>query len=272
MSRGGWLALAIVMGCNARHADEPASVATPVSTAPSPTQAPPAATQRHVIREAELRLRTENPRAVADRAIRIAAAAGGFVLGSDARIVGRQGGEVDLQLRVPEAKLDAVLAELRGLSEVLIEKVSGQDVTEEFVDVSAHLRADRALEARLLALLEKTAALRDLLVVEQELARVRGAIGQKEGRIRYLEARTQMAAIHLVAEAPMQPYDPPSESIASRFANAARRSLDLMVGIMEGTIVAMGFALPLLAFGLPLAVLARALRRRRIAVRAAGSV
>jgi Domain of unknown function (DUF4349) len=264
------LMLAVVMGCSMRDAAEPASVVASVAAAPAQTEA--AAAKRYVLREAELRLRAQNPRRVADRATKVAAAAGGFVIDSESRTVDGHTGAVALQLRVPEAKLDAVLAELRGLSEVLVEKVTGQDVTEEFVDVSAQLRAERALEARLLALLENTAALKDLLLVEQELARVRSSIEQKDGRVRYLEARTQMAAIHLVAEAPLQPFIAPSESLASRFVNAAHRSLELAFDVTEGLIAAIGFALPLLAFGLPFAVAFRRLRRRRMAVPAAGNV
>jgi Domain of unknown function (DUF4349) len=262
---------AVVMGCSMRDAAEPPSVAASVAAAPAKPE-PAAAAKRYVMREAELRLRAEDPRAVADRAAKVAVSAGGFVLDSESRSVDGVAGEVDLQLRIPETQLDTVLAELRGLAEVLVEKVTGQDVTEEFVDVSAQLRAERALEARLLALLENTAALEDLLLVEQELARVRGAIEQKEGRIRYLEARTQMAAIHLVAEAPLRPFVAPSESLASRFANAARSSLELAFDVTEGLITATGFALPLLVFGLPLALAFHRLRRRRIAVPAAGSV
>lgn len=184
-------------GAGVESAPEPVSAAVAASTAVAITDRSARGAERLVIREAQLRLRSANPRTVADSAARIAGAAGGFVLTSDVQGVDGKVREVTVDLRVPEATLDGTLRKLRALGTVMRETVTGQDVTEEFVDVSARLRAQTTLEARLLSLLEGSAQMRDMLTVEQELARVRGDIERMQGRIRYLKERSQLSSIHL---------------------------------------------------------------------------
>jgi hypothetical protein len=271
-----WLLLCALLGCSLRQSDAWEAAQAPVaaktasdSSAEAPGTAgassPPGnlAAERMVIREASLRLRSKDPKKAADEAARIAAAVGGFVLESELRTVSDQVHEVEVQLRVPQHALDPTLKKLRGLGALLLENVSGQDVTEEFVDVQARLRAERALEVRLLSLLQGSAALKDLLAVEQELARVRGDIEQKEGRIRYLEERTRMASIQIVVEAPDQPLMAPAQSIASRLGNAFRRSLELAISVTEFFIQAAGAVLPLLLLALGATIVLRRLVVKR---------
>lgn len=54
-------------------------------------------------------------------------------------------------LRVPEPAFDEVLRSLRKLGTLREENTTGQDLTEEFVDTEARLRALRKLEARLVS-------------------------------------------------------------------------------------------------------------------------
>ena len=64
------------------------------------------------------------------------AASGGFVLNSELRGTDGEPREVELQLRVPQQNLDAILERLRTLGTVLQERTTGQDVTEEFDEPS----------------------------------------------------------------------------------------------------------------------------------------
>jgi hypothetical protein len=273
-----WVLLWALVGCSTheRVAPHEESAGTATHTAVSRAAVDPKAARasgapgnlaadRLVIREASLRLRSANPRKTADEAARIANAAGGFVLNSELRTVDDHVREVEVQLRVPQQSLDVTLRELRRLGTVLLERVLGEDVTEEFVDVSARLRAQRTLEGRLLALLQSSAALKDMLIVEQELARVRTDIEQQEGRIRYLEERSRMASIQVVALAPEQPLVASTQRVGSRFSNAFRRSLEVAVSVTEFLITAAGFMLPLVLCGIALAGPVLWMRRRRIA-------
>src|SRR5205823_10851551 len=75
--------------------------------------------------------------------------------------------------------------------------VSAEDVGEEYVDVAARMANARRLESRLIDLLAaRTGKLKDVLDVEQELARVREEIERYEGRLRYLKAHSRFQHAH----------------------------------------------------------------------------
>jgi len=78
-----------------------------------------------------------------------------------------------------------------------LRRVTGQDVSEEFVDLEARTRNLERHEAQLLSFMGKAQKVADLVSLEQELARVRGEIERLSGRIRFLRARTEMAGIQV---------------------------------------------------------------------------
>jgi Domain of unknown function (DUF4349) len=266
-----WMLVVALLGCSA----EAPSAAGPAHEAPAEAGSKTfaaadtqGATERLIVREAQLRLRATDPRRVADAVGRLTAATGGFVLDSDVRTTEGVVEGAELDLRVPQASLDGLLGRLRALGTVLAESVTGRDVTEEFVDVSARLQAERVLEARLLALAEHSAALKDLLVVEQELTRVRSAIEQKEGRVRYLTERARLASIVVVVEAAAPAPVWSSARLGPRFVEAFRRSSAGAIAVTEALVSAAGFVVPIVPLLLP----AFWLRRRRIARRLAAGV
>lgn len=284
MNRSLWLLLVCALGCSAREAPRAASTmaaaeapveASAVLEAPAgsaerggeggPSSAQKAA--RAVIRSAALHLSHEAPAGVTERAASLARAAGGYVLDGSTQTAQGSVLRSTVVLRVPEPAFEATLAGLRELAALREESITGQDVTDEFVDTEARLRALRTLAARLLGLLEQSGKLSDLLQVEQELARVNAEIERHEGRLRYLRERTAMATITLTVHAPEQPYVPPSESVVSRLRNALHAGAELAVSVLEAGIVALGFALPAAAglalFGGPALWLARRWRRRQ---------
>ncbi|MBI3458271.1 MAG: DUF4349 domain-containing protein [Candidatus Rokubacteria bacterium] len=98
---------------------------------------------------------------------------------------------------VPPAEFGRTLRDLDGLGRATSRQISGQDVSEEFVDLEARVRNLERHEGQLLAFMGKAQKLVDLLSIEQELARVRGEIERLSGRIRFLSARTEMAAVQV---------------------------------------------------------------------------
>jgi hypothetical protein len=94
------------------------------------------ATERKIIRNADLTLETESPSEGQRKVAAIAEARGGFVVTSDARQRQTDGESrpemvVTVVARVPAAQFTAALEEIRALgSRVHQEKITGQDVTE----------------------------------------------------------------------------------------------------------------------------------------------
>lgn len=109
-------------------------------------------------------------------------------------------------IRVPAARFGEALSELRKLAwKVQQESTSGEDVTDQYVDLEARLKAQKATEEELLALLrevrqsegnaqEKAEA---ILSIYQRLTEVRTQIEQLQGQMQYLEKMSAMATITL---------------------------------------------------------------------------
>ncbi len=108
-----------------------------------------------------------------------------------------------LQIKVPAARFDSLLAGLAPLGRVESVQVNAQDVGEEYADIQARLGNLRRLEARLIELLaNRTGKLSDVLNVERELARVRGEIEQIEGRQRFLQHSVVLSVLQLTLHEP----------------------------------------------------------------------
>lgn len=150
---------------------------------------------RKVVKSADIGLRVEDVRGSAARVQDVADQVGGGILNSN--VNERNGGTfAELLLSVPAEEFDNVLGKLRDLpGKVTSDSVSGQDVTEEFVDLESRERNLLAAEESLLKLFEQSEIVKDTLVVERELTNVRGQIEQVQGRLKFLEGRTAFSQI-----------------------------------------------------------------------------
>lgn len=210
---------------------------------------------RKIVKTAELGVRAEDVRESAEEAQRVVANYGGTVLSSR---VSRGDGSVyaDLTLSVASPDFEAALEELRGLGKkVTTDAVSGEDVTEEFVDLESRERNLLAAEESLLGLYDKAESVGDTLAVERELTNIRGQIEEVQGRIKYLEQRTAYSRITLDIEPVAPPPRPPEPAWnpANVAAEAWGASLAVLQAIATAIISAVVFGwwlvpVPLAAF------------------------
>ncbi len=270
------LVLLVVAQCCARERAAPERTraqaqaevaATPAAPAPTTANPSNAPAERLVIKDAKLRLGTPHPARLVEAAPALARKYGGFVVKSETRGVGGAAVEAEIVLRVNAERLDAALAELRRFGEVLSESITGQDVTAEYVDVEARLKAKRVLEQRLLALASASTRVEDMLKVETELGRVRSEIEQLEGRSRYLQESARLSAIEVSAVSPSQPSEPGGESFGSKMKRAWSRAWNACTDVAAGLLILVGVLLPIALAGLlaltPLWLWYRRSRRRR---------
>ena len=153
-----------------------------------------------VIQTASMRLSVERSRfeESVDAARTIAASVGGFVVGSTAS-QGRDERLVrgTLVVRVPERSYADVMQRLSRLGRVESRRESGQDVSQEFVDLEARGRHLEAVERQLLTLLEKANTVTAALAVQSQLNEVQLELEQVRGRLHYLRDQVAFATISL---------------------------------------------------------------------------
>jgi len=173
---------------------------------------------RMVVRTAQMRVSVADPAIAVTQVSRLAENFGGFVVSSNIYETNRtetvvyQGSYITI--RVPSAKLDEVMSQIRALaadpkSGVLSESVSGQDVTAEYVDSESRLGNLEAAEAQLKELLDKAPDLQYTMDVFRELTSVREQIEVIKGRMKYLKESADLSAISVdfVAEASLKPIE-----------------------------------------------------------------
>lgn len=150
-------------------------------------------------------------------------------------------------LRVPEGRFEEALAKAEELGERIGLSVSSQDVSEEFVDLEGRLDYWKAQEAFYLRLMDETSRVDQLVTLQNQMRDVLLEIEAIEGRIRYLESRTQFSTLTVglteVPGATPVPVEEPSDpGILMEALDTAGTVLLSMVAFI---IVAMAFALPI---------------------------
>jgi Domain of unknown function (DUF4349) len=178
---------------------------------------------------------------------------GGFVVssttgGADAR-------RGTLTLRVPSDRFEEALADLAGLGTLDRRWVSGEDVSQEFVDLEARLRNLGTQEAVMLRLFDEAATVSDTIRIQRELSGVQLQIEEIEGRLRYLRDQTAMSTItvELAEEGATAP---------GVFDQAFDRALDGFFGVIAALVVVMGYVLPVAAIAGLILIMVRRLWSR----------
>ena len=123
--------------------------------------------------------------------------------------------------RVPVDQLDAAIAEIKQLAHVQQESRGGEEVTEQYVDLTARLSNARRTEQTLLDVLEKrTGRLSDVLAVEQELARVREEIERMEAELKSLQNRVSFSTLQVELREEYKEHLDITPSLGGRLWNA----------------------------------------------------
>jgi hypothetical protein len=230
-------------------------------------QSPPAGDPvpfRRVIRTGHIGLEVEKFDNVSRRLLAIAEGAGGFVADSS---YADEGGvpRGSFVLRVPASRFGDVMRQVEGLGTVQSRQVSGQDVTEEFVDLEARVRNLERQEARLLTFMDRATKIPDLMAIENEVSRVRGEIERLTGRLRFLTSKIELATIQ--AEVHQKPKNAPGgfwdfQRTIARIQTAFLNTVRQIMGAAEGVLALAAALLPLaLVVGLAWFGIRRSLRR-----------
>lgn len=121
---------------------------------------------------------------------------GGYLVDSSYYEVEEGQASGTLVFRVPKEQFQPFLDLVENSSiKLLNREVSGEDVTEEYVDLESRLRSKRMVEERLLSFMEDADSTENLLNISKELGRVQEEIEQILGRQKYLNERVDYSTI-----------------------------------------------------------------------------
>lgn len=186
------------------------------SRLPAPTAVPPAAAsssvassvssgasvniiganaQRKIVKNAQLQLTVESTDVALDRLTGIAVDTGGYIVST--RVFTEQGLKAaTITFAVPVDQFENALRRVRGVAlKVEQENSSGQDVTDQYVDLESQVRNLEATADRIREFLKKAQTVDEALKVNQQLAQVEKDIETLKGKMNYLGDRSAFSTI-----------------------------------------------------------------------------
>lgn len=159
---------------------------------------------RLIIKDAEIKLLVEDSDVAIDRLTQLVYDVGGYIISS--RVWYEDWGEEtykysSITVGVPADQFERSLRRLRDLAlRVIDEKATGEDVTDQFVDLQSRLENLQATRERILEFLDRAKTVEEALAVNEELTKVEGQIEELQGRINYLSDRAAFSTLTITIE------------------------------------------------------------------------
>lgn len=247
---------------------EAAGVAEPATEdrAAAPTAASLPSTGPQVVQTASVRLlvRRGSFDEKVDEARSIAGGLGGFVVSSSASrgAIGRlvRG---TLVLRIPARSYSDAMESLSALGTVESRTESGQDVSQEYVDLRARVRQLQAVESQLLELLDRAGTVGAALAVQRQLSEVQLDLEQARGRLQFLDDQVAFATISLGIHERVLPVAKPEDG-SFGVVDAWKKAGHGFVAVLGWTFVVLATAAPIVVILALALLLARAALRGRL--------
>ncbi|MEK3915068.1 DUF4349 domain-containing protein [Paenibacillus sp. FSL H7-0331] len=178
-------------------------------------------------------------------------------------------------IKVPANGFQSLMKQLETINPSAKKNMQGQDVSEEFVDLTSRLKAKQVVESRLIAFMEKASKTDELLAFSNELGKVQEEIERIKGRMRYLEQNVSYSTIEvrlaqkLGSAAVIQAND--RGPLFQRMASALNESAVVLTVVFEWLIVAAAAVLPvalvLFLILLPIVVVRRSRKKKMMEIR-----
>lgn len=228
------------------------------------------AQQRLIIRTGDMSIVVSDTEQAMSGIAQMAEDNGGWVVSSNVFQYDETAKTGNMNVRIPADGFQSFIDAVQLMSvEVTRISTSGQDVTEDYVDLSARLENLEATADRVRAFLDETKNVEEALAVNQELSRLEGEIEVLKGRIKYLEqsAAFSTVSIDLTPDILSQPIEVGGwqpQGVAKSALESLIAALQTLIDIAIWLLI---FLLPiLLIIAIPiwlLIVLVRRWRRRR---------
>ncbi|MCL6472442.1 MAG: DUF4349 domain-containing protein [Firmicutes bacterium] len=196
-----------------------------------------------------------------ERALSIIRSAGGYASQSKSQAIGDRITSGEIIMRIPAEEFDSVLASLKKIGKVKTINITGEDVSEEYVDLESRLRNWRAQESVLLGLMGKAKSVSESIMIQNSLSRVQLEIERINGRLNFLKNRVSFATIRLYIAEPQAIVKPDKWGFKTALENALRAS----TMVLGAFIILTGYLLPLAALAAIGYAIYRLINLRRVA-------
>jgi hypothetical protein len=201
-----------------------------------------------VIKDAELEVLVQSTDVAIAQVNQLTADYGGYIISTQSWYTDGFK-HATLRLGIPSASFETILNQLRDIGlRVISETASGQDVSNEYVDLQSKLTNLEATAARIRDFLNHAKTIEETLTISAQLAELEAQIEQVKGQMRYYEGRAAYSTvtINLVPQhptptptltpTPIPPTPIPTSTPGWNAADTFDEASDVLVNLTQNTI------------------------------------
>lgn len=174
-----------------------------------------AAGERLVIQNVNMSIVVVDPKARMEEISNLAVEMGGFVVSSNLYQSSYGPNQIEIPegnitIRVPSERLDEALDKIKeDTVDVTSENRSGEDVTNQYVDLQSRLKAKQEAEKKLLEIMDNATDAEDVRAIYADVQNVQTEIEVLKGQIKYYEESAALSAVtvNLIAEETVKPIE-----------------------------------------------------------------
>ena len=157
-----------------------------------------------------------------------------------------------ITVKVPFAEFETVVTKIKQLARVVEqETIASDDVTEQYIDLSARLKNAKSQEQRYVEILGSAYTVDEILQIEQALGNIRAQIESLTGRMQYLDSVTDYSTINVyLSEEPTVKIGGKEFRPGTAIQTAAQAVVEiaqwLVIAVIWIVVVGVGIGVPLL--------------------------
>ncbi len=225
----------------------------------------PAVTEKKIIRTASMTIATQTFEDSLNTLRSACENQGGWIESSSENVNNSTGLRTAyLTLRIPQSALDAYLAGTEELGRITARSESAQDVTESYQDTAARLETQKALMARLQALITESGDLSDLLALESQIADTQYQIDRLQSSLNSTDRQVTYSTVNVtLKEEKTVELTDTTVSLGDRIKSAIVTGVNALESFLADMVVFLVAALPFIAIVAVVAIVVWLIKRRR---------
>jgi hypothetical protein len=222
------------------------SLAMPVPAAvPTAGSVTGSGIETKIIKTADLTLEVKDVAGTVDALKAVAIAQGGYL--SSTNIQKNYNNQLTgtVTIRIPQAGFDNAIAGTKALGTVKSISTSGQDVTEEYVDLQAQKNSYTNQLAQYNAIMKQSTKVEDIIKVQEQIDRVQTELDRLNGRLNYLNNRIDISTITVYLLEP----EPVGGQAGHDFVATINEGIAGFLGMIDAIIILFLTFLPVIILG-----------------------
>ena len=198
-----------------------------------------------IIRTADMTLEVNDVTSAVESLKALAATHGGYLSSTNIRENYNKQLSGTVVIRVPQASFDTAIAGTKALGSVKSISTSGEDVTEQYVDLQAQKTSYTNQLAQYNAIMKQSTKVEDIISVQEQIDRVQTELDRLNGRLKYLDSRIDLSTITVYLQEPQ----PVGGQAGHDFVSTINEGIAGFLGMIDALIILVFTLLPLIIIG-----------------------